>query len=165
MPRPATKKQLIDLAEKEFATFNKLIASLPPEESLPVSTPENWAPVDFAAHLWEWQDMFFGWYEAGCRGENPPTPAPGYKWSQLPALNLSIYRKHQDRSLKEVVNDLRASHARLIELAGQLSEEDLFTPGRFTWTRTNTLAAYLTSAGSSHYLWARKEIQKMIKNR
>ncbi|MHC1783850.1 MAG: ClbS/DfsB family four-helix bundle protein [Anaerolineaceae bacterium] len=164
MPRPSTKKQLIELAEQEFAALENQISALPPLESLPASTPENWTPVDFAAHLWEWQHMLFGWYEAGCRGENPPTPAPGYKWNQLPALNLVIYHKHQNRTLKEVMADLRESHRRLLELVRELPEEVLFTTGRFTWTRTNTLGAYIVSAGSSHYLWARKEIQRSLKN-
>jgi hypothetical protein len=164
MPRPSTKNQLIELAEREFAALEKQIASLPPLENLPASTPENWSPVDFIAHLWEWHKMLFGWYEAGCRGENPPTPAPGYKWSQLPALNLEIYQKHQGRPMKIVMEELRESHRRLMDLVRSLPEEILFTSGRFTWTRTNTLGAYIVSVGSSHYLWAKKEIQKSLKH-
>jgi hypothetical protein len=43
------------------------------------------------------------------------------------------------------------------------SEEDLFTPGRYAWTKQNLLAAYFASATSSHYVWAKKEIRKCLK--
>ncbi len=164
MPRPSTKKHLIDLAESEFAALEKLFAALPPVEEHPAGTPENWAPADFLAHLCEWQEMFFTWYEGGCRGENPPTPAPGYKWSQLPALNLAIFHKHHGRPYDEILADLRDSHRRLMELAARLPDEELFSPGKYAWTRSNNLSAYMISAGSSHYLWARKEIQKALKH-
>jgi hypothetical protein len=164
MPRPATKNQLIDLAEKEYQTLISQIKTLPPEEHQLESTPENWSAADFLAHLWEWQAMFFDWYEAGCRGENPPLPAQDYKWSQLPALNLMIYKKHLGRPLKDLLAEIETSHRRLLDLISSLPEEDLFTPGRYPWLRTNTLAAYMTSIGSSHYLWACKEIRKIAKS-
>jgi hypothetical protein len=39
----------------------------------------QWSVKDTLAHLYEWKQMFFTWYESGLRGENPVLPAPGYK--------------------------------------------------------------------------------------
>lgn len=164
MPRPTTKTQLLAASQKEFDALMQHIRKLTPAQMDLSGTPEEWSVKDFTAHLLEWQKMFFGWYEAGLRGEIPPTPAEGYKWNQLPELNLVIYRKYQDRCLDELLVELRDSHQRTIQLVFTLSEEDLFTPGRFSWTRTNTLAAYINSNTSGHYLWARKEIQKNVNN-
>lgn len=160
MPRPSTKRQMIDLAVKEFSALVSMIEKLPPVENRPTGSEDEWAGEDFIAHLLEWQNMFFGWYTSGCRGETPAVPAPGFKWNQLPALNLEIYRKFQGRPIKELFAALAESHQKLIELIEWLPEEDLFAPGLFAWQKNNTLAAYIVSVGSSHYLWARKEIRK-----
>ncbi len=44
-----------------------------------------------------------------------------------------------------------------------MSNEELFTAGRYAWTKKNTLGTYMVSATSSDYLWARKEIRKGFK--
>ncbi|MEZ4835061.1 MAG: ClbS/DfsB family four-helix bundle protein [Caldilineaceae bacterium] len=83
----------------------------------------------------------------------------------MPALNQMIYEKHRHRPLGEVTADFQRSHIETLALIQSLSNEDLFTAGRFTWTKTNTLGAYFVSNTSSHYLWARKEIRKGLKAR
>jgi hypothetical protein len=60
--------------------------------------------------------MFFHWYEAGRRGETPHTPAEGFKWSQLPALNQQIYEQYKNWPLEKVFEAFRASHRRAVEL-------------------------------------------------
>jgi hypothetical protein len=104
--------------------------------------------------------MALGWYAAGLRGEVPEVPAPGYKWNQTPQLNRAIFEKHRGRPLDEVVADVRASRREILGVIESLSDADLFAPGRFAWTRNNTLGAYFVSATSSHYLWARTRIAR-----
>jgi len=56
-------------------------------------------------------------------------------WSQLPALNQHIYEKHRDRPLADVLEGFRASCEQVMALVGSLSEEELFTPGRYAGGR------------------------------
>lgn len=163
MPKPVTKTQLLTQSEKEYNALEQFLSALTPEQMLQPGALGEWSVKDVLAHLLEWQQMFFGWYEAGQRGEMPAMPAEGYKWSQLPALNQAIFLKHHDRSLDDILAQFRASHRQTLELIQTLTEEQLFIPGSFAWTRTNKLAAYIAANTSSHYHWARTEMRKGLK--
>jgi hypothetical protein len=163
MSRPLNKAQLIEAGQKEYAALEKLIAPLTPGQMTRPPAPDEWSIKDVLAHLHEWQQMFFRWYDAGLRGEKPAVPAEGYKWSQLPALNRHIYETYRDLPLAEVLRLFRESHKQTMELIASLREEDLLTPGRWPWMNQNPLIAYLNANAGSHYRWARGEIRARIK--
>jgi len=163
MPRPFTKAQILAESQKEHDALEQLLTTLTPEQIIQPGALGAWSVKDVLAHLYEWEQMALGWLAAGQRGETPHVPAEGYKWSQLPALNQAIYEKHRDRPLDEMLNLFRASYNQITAAIENLSEEELFTPGRFPWMNKNALAAYFVSATSSHYRWARTEIRKGLK--
>jgi uncharacterized protein (TIGR03083 family) len=163
MPRPFTKAQILTENQKEHDALEQFLTTVTPEQMTQPGALGDWSVKDVLAHLYEWEQMVLDWHAAGQRGETPHVPAAGYKWSQLPALNQSIYEKHRDRPLDEMLNLFRASYRQVMAIIESLSEEDLFTPGRFPWMNKNTLAAYFVSCTSSHYRWARTEIRKGLK--
>jgi hypothetical protein len=163
MPRPITRSQLLAEIDKERPALEKQIASLTPGQIADPGTVGEWSVKDVLAHLIEWEQMVIGWVTAGQRGETPAVPAPGYKWSETPALNQHIYEKHRDRPLQEVLDQFHTSHRQILDLLLSLSDEDLTTPRRYPWTRDNALLTYFVSATSSHYRWARTEIRKGLK--
>lgn len=163
MPRPTTKSALMDENRDKYAALEAWLAGLTPEQMVQPGLLGDWSVKDVLAHLHEWHAMLLRWYAAGLRGENPPTPAEGYTWAQLPVLNKRIYETYRDRSLEEVITKFRTSHQELQVLIDSLSEEDLFTPGLYGWMRQNKLSAYFKSCGSSHYHWALTEMRKGLK--
>lgn len=163
MPRPINKTQLLEVAHKEYRKFEMYLSSLSPEQMKAGNTPQK-SVKDVLAHLYEWQQMFFAWYEIGLRGEKPAVPAPGFNWGQLPALNQAIYEKYENMPLDDVLMMFRASHAQSIQFIENLSDGELATPGLYPWMNRNTLLAYLNSTTGSHYLWALKEIKKSLIN-
>jgi hypothetical protein len=127
-------------------------------------THGGWSVKDILAHLVEWQEMNFGWYAAGLRGERPAMPAPGYTLRDLPRLNQMIFRKHHRRPLQAVLRDYHSYHERTIRLIKSLSDEDLITLGRFSWTGPSwTLSDYLRASTAAHYLWARTRIRRWMR--
>jgi hypothetical protein len=58
---------------------------------------------------------------------------------------------------------LKQSHAKVIALIEQFSNEELFEKKHFPWTGTTNLGSYCISAASSHYDWAMKNIKAQIK--
>jgi hypothetical protein len=163
MSRPLNKAQLLATSEKEYTALEKLIAPLTPGQMTRPPAAGEWSVKDVLAHLYEWQQMFFRWYEAGLHGEKPAVPAEGYKWSQLPALNQHIYETYRDLPLEEALRLFRSSHRKTMELIAKLSEEDLLTPGRWPWMNQNPLIAYLNANTGSHYRWARGEIKARVR--
>lgn len=163
MSRPLNKTQLLAAIDKEYGVIEKFLAPLTPEQMAFAPAPGAWAVKDVLAHLYEWQQMFFRWYEAGSRGETPAVPAPGYKWSQLPALNQAIYEQYQSLTPQQALGMFRESHQKTVRLIETLPEADLTAPGLYKWMNQNTLMAYLNSVTAAHYVWALKDAKKALK--
>lgn len=165
MPRPTSKNDLLAAVEKERGALEELLSGISPEEMIEPGTVGSWSIKDVLEHVLEWEQMCLGWYRAGLKAEFPELPAPGFKWNQTPQLNQQIFENYRDLLLDDILAKFKASHHEILAVIQQLSNEDLFTAGRFLWTKKNTLGAYFVSATSSHYLWARKEIRKGRKAR
>jgi uncharacterized protein (TIGR03083 family) len=150
-------------SREQYDALAALLDTLTPDQMTDPGTVGDWSVKDVLAHLTAWSRMFLGWYEAGKRGEQPVTPAEGYNWQQIPALNQRIYEQHRDRPLADTLADFRAAHAAAMSAIESMSDEEMFTPKVYAWTKTTTLGSYAVSATCSHYDWARKEIRKGIK--
>lgn len=103
--------------------------------------------------------MTLGWYTTAMAGGIPEIPAAGHTWRTTPALNSEIWEALQASSLDAELNQLAATHARLLEIIATHSDDELFTKKRYAWTRTTSLGAYLIGATSSHYAWAATKIR------
>jgi hypothetical protein len=163
MPRPTSQKQLLEFAQSNYDALQKIITPLSETEMVEAGCVGDWSVKDVLAHLYEWQQMVTRWYAVGKAGENPVTPHEDYTWREIPALNQHIYETYKDHDLSDIQAMLSQSHDDIMSLIATIDDEELFTPKVYTWTKTTTLGSYLTSATSSHYDWARKEIRKGLK--
>jgi uncharacterized protein (TIGR03083 family) len=163
MPNPTTKDALLAEVRSERDALEESLAALTPQQMVVPGAIADWSVKDVLAHLAEWEQLLLVWYQAGLRGEIPPIPAPGYSWAQMDDLNQEIYEKYRDLSLDEVQAYFRASHRQVLEAVQTMTEDELFTPGKFAWTKQNALAAYVVPCTSEHYEWARHEMRKGLK--
>ena len=164
MAAPKNKAQLLAETEMERDALAAMLGSMSRQQLLWAGA-YGWSAKDFAAHLAEWERMFFGWYDAGLRGEDPPVPAEGYTWATEHELNQAIYERHRDEQLEHVLADWRDTSRRLLLGINGISEADLFTPGRYSWTGRGTLASFVYECGPNHYRWAATEIKRGLKFR
>lgn len=162
MGRRLPKKELLSEIQRERRLLDDALSLLTTRQMTKAgATRGGWSVKDILAHLVEWQQMNLDWYAAGMRGEKPAMPAPGYTLRELPRLNQMIYRKHHRRSLDAVMRDYHHYHERVVTLIESLSDNELVTLGRFSWTGNSwTLSDYLRASTAAHYLWARKHIRR-----
>ncbi|HEY5544674.1 MAG TPA: ClbS/DfsB family four-helix bundle protein [Gemmatimonadaceae bacterium] len=162
MGKRLRKQALMDEIRRERAALDETLVGLTPRQMTRAGvTRGGWSVKDVLAHLVEWQQMNLDWYAAGLRGEKPAMPAPGYTLRELPRLNEMIYRKHHRRSLQAVRRDFESHHDQIVALISSLSDSDLVTLGRFSWTGPSwTLSDYLRASTAAHYLWARTRIRR-----
>ena len=165
MPKPTTKEQLLKEIQKERDSLEEFLSELSVEEAIWPGALGPWSAKDVMAHLLEWEQMFLGWHKAGLKGKITEKPAPGFKWSQLPQLNQQIYEKYCDQSLPEVQKQFRASYRQIMKTIQGLGEEELFQSGRFAWTEKHPIVAFIVPNTSSHYRWARTEMQKGMRKK
>jgi uncharacterized protein (TIGR03083 family) len=157
---PKTKEALLEDIRRQRDALEKFVASLAPEKLEAPGAIADWSVKDVLAHLAEWEQLLLVWYQAGLRGELPRLPAEGYTWAQMDDLNQAIYEKYHGWSLQDVQDFYHSSYAQVLEAVQGMAESDLFTPGRFAWTKQNTLADYVVPCTSEHYEWAREEMSK-----
>lgn len=163
MPKPTTREELLKETFDERAKLEALLKSIPEDVFESKKVASEWTAKDVISHLIAWEQMVILWVKSGYEGKTIPVPAEGFKWSELPALNDKIYREHKDDPADEVLARFGQSYRQILDLLNSISEEDLFTPGLHKWQNKNMLSAYFKSSMSSHYLWARKEITKGLK--
>jgi hypothetical protein len=167
MGRRLRQKNLLDEIQIERKLLGEILATIPRRLMTRAGvTRGGWSVKDILAHLVEWQQMNFDWHAAGLRGEKPAMPAPGFTLRELPRLNEMIYRKHHRRSLQAILDDYRSYHERMVALIKTLSDADLITLERFSWTGPSwTLSDYLRASTAAHYLWAHVRIRRWWRKR
>jgi hypothetical protein len=165
MGKRLRKQQLLAEIEEQRTALDQCLALVPARLMTKAGvTHGGWSVKDILGHLVEWQQMNLDWYAAGQRGEKPAMPAPGFTLRELPRLNQMIYRKHHHRPLRSVLEDYHSYHARILALVETLSDADLVTLGRFSWTGPSwTLSDYLRASTPAHYLWARTRIRRWLR--
>lgn len=165
MSRPTNKNDLLLLSQQNFDALIDFVASIPDslrQNEFPEGTM-NRNIRDVLAHLHHWHLMFLDWYVVGMKGQKPDIPAKGYTWKTTPELNLKIRNDYQRTDLEEVIIKLKLSFQEVRKIIDKHSDDELFEKGKYTWTGTTSLGAYLVSATTSHYDWALKLIKKATK--
>ena len=118
---------------------------------------------DVLAHLYEWQRMLLGFIDSNRNGQPRPFLPSPHTWRTTPTLNHEIWTQYQDAELEAIREDLADSHAAVMTLIGEFTNEELFIKAYFPWTGTTSLGSYCVSATSSHYEWAIKKLRAYLK--
>ena len=168
MPRPTNKKELLELAEKNFNKLLEFIDDLPDE--IRTKTFKNdelndrdKSVSDVICHLHEWHLMMQNWYKIGMSGKKPAIPAEDVTWQTLPVLNRRIWEKYKGTDLKKAIAMFKKSYKDVMALIEKHTDDELFTKKKYPWTGTTSLGAYLISATSSHYDWGLKTVKPLKK--
>lgn len=163
MARPTTKDELLERMESEVQRLHEAVASLETADRVVPGACEDWSVKDLLAHLDAWHEMFLGWEAAGSAGDQPDMPAPGFGWSDTPALNQQIWARTKDDGLEDVAKRFLTSYQAVRKVVEAYEDEDLFTKKRYPWTGSTSVGSYAVSATSSHYEWARKLVVRYAK--
>ena len=165
MGRRLRKADLLREIEVERSALDNILALLSTRQmTQPDVTRGGWSVKDILAHLAEWQQMNLDWHAAGLRGEKPELPAPGFTWRELPRLNRKIYLKDHRRSLQFVLHAYRQNHDRIVALVKTISDSDLTTLGRYSWTGASwTLSDFFRANTAAHYHWAQTRIRRWLR--
>jgi hypothetical protein len=162
MPRARNKAELITYGNKEYKALCDLVNMLKQEKLETTEVFENRTVKDIIAHLHAWHLLFFEWYKVGMSGDKPYIPAKGYTFKDTPKLNEKLYQEYKNIKWEAIYKDFKDSHKKIMEIIENHSEEDLTQKKKYKWTGSTNLASYLASATSSHYVWAKKLIKKIL---
>jgi hypothetical protein len=167
MPRARSKIELLDFSAKNLDTLFLFIDELPNEKKNRVFTNDELNDrdktiADVLCHLYEWHQLLLKWIKANSMGKAQPFLPEPYNWKTYPAMNVELWKKHQNTPLADAEKMLKKSHKDVMAMIENFSDEELFTAKKYSWTGTSSLGSYCVSATASHYEWALKTI-KIIK--
>jgi uncharacterized damage-inducible protein DinB len=91
---------------------------------------EGWSVKDHLAHLAAWEESLLALLEGRDRdaalGLPPATLEAGNR--DVDWVNARIFEQNQEKPLDQVLEEYRASHARVLAAIGRLSDADLLRP-------------------------------------
>ncbi|PHV71566.1 hypothetical protein CS063_03080 [Sporanaerobium hydrogeniformans] len=175
MGRPTTKTDLLDVATANWDKMNSIISSMTEKE---LSTPLDFSSDikkkeahwnrdknlrDILIHLYEWHQLLINWINSNKAGENKPFLPEPYNWKTYGDMNVEFWKQHQNTSLEEAKKMLTKSYEKVMCLAEEFSDEELFSKDVYKWVGGSTLGSYFVSSTASHYDWAIKKLKAHIK--
>lgn len=164
MPIPETRSELTELVTKTFAKLRVELERAGPElGQLPCV--EQWSVKDLlAVRVW-WTEHVVEWIDAGRRGECPPTPAPGYRWSETPRLNAEIVEASRNDSYQEIRDRLQRGFERVLATIDALDDRELLETGIFEWAGKWPISRWISINTARQYTTARTYVRRALRQR
>ena len=122
------------------------LARFSEEELLAPRLHGGWSLKDLIAHFGFWEGRIVTLYGQLLRGEEPAADEP-----PLDELNAQAFVQSQARSLDEVRRAEREAYTQLLAITVPASEDMLFNPQRFAWTRGTPFAEWIENNTYGHY--------------
>lgn len=172
MPRPQSKKELLEAASTNYEKLSQFIEAMTDEE---LNTPFDFSKDekkkeahwkrdknvrDVIIHLYEWHKLMLKWIENMEEGTvKRPFLMEGYNWKTYGDMNQIFWKNNQSVSLNEALKLFEESHRKIVESIKKISEDILFQRSPFDWVGTSSIGSYYVSVTSSHYEWALKKLK------
>jgi hypothetical protein len=113
---------------------------------------DDWTMKDVIAHLTGWRQNSVARMEAAVNDGALILPwTAGGDDDDYEPINQRIYATNRERPLADVLMDSRESFDRLEAAVSALSEDDLFTPGRYSWLDGAALGPAVIEGTVGHF--------------
>ncbi len=132
MDEAMNKATLLDRMHKGYDELDALLITFTPEQMTTEGVSGTWSIKDILAHLTAWQQRTLDRLDASARNEEPRTPNIANE-EEMNQLNERFYQENGERILMDVLADYHAAYKRMVTAVEQATDEDLFSPGRFSW--------------------------------
>lgn len=163
MTKQQSKAELLKDIESEHRRLESTLAALTNKAMTRRGVVGDWSVKDILAHMSAWEQLFLSWYKSGLEEGIPSNSPVGMSRKAIDALNLEIFNQYQRTSLRDVLTQFQNSYQQILGIVHSISEEDMFTPGRYVWTDRWALVDYIAGNTCNHYRWARSKIHQWLK--
>lgn len=177
MPRAKSKAELIKSATENYQKLLDMIDNMSEAEKSTEfdfsndmkKTERHWSRDknvrDIYIHLYEWHQMMLDFIKNNVEKKlNKQFLLEPYTWKTYGDMNIMLWEKHQNTSEKDARKMFEKSHADVLKLVDQFTDQELFEKSFYNWTGTTNLGSYFISVMPSHYDWAMKKLKAHKKN-
>lgn len=177
MPRAKSKAELQKAATENYQKLLDMIDNMSETEKStkfdfrgdPKKTERHWGRDknvrDIYIHLYEWHQMMLDFAKNNVEKKlDKQFLLEPYTWKTYGDMNMMLWENHQDTSEADARKMFEQSHADVLELVDNFTDQELFEKGFYDWTGTTNLGSYFISVMPSHYDWAMKKLKAHKKN-
>ena len=125
---PGSKAELMSEIKREWKLLMDVVDRLD-EQKMTMPDEGGWSPKDNLAHLSEWMNSLMGYH----MDKRPPeevmrlTKEQTEGWD-MEIINPVLYERNKDRSIDDVLTELKQTYERLLAKLDAMSFEDLLQP-------------------------------------
>jgi hypothetical protein len=159
---PENKQELMHAIKREWGLLMDVVARLDRQQ---MTTPDagGWSPKDNLAHLSEWMNSLMGYH----MDKRPPhevmrIPEEAAKGWDMEVINPILFERNKDRSVEDVLSELRRVYDTLLTKLEAMSFDELMTPRHPEDPEKRPLLLWVIGDTSDHFAEHRATIEKML---
>ena len=159
---PENKNELMAVIRREWGLLMDVVARLNEQQML---TPDagGWSPKDNLAHLSEWMNSLMGYHmDKRPAHEVMRLPEEATKGWDMEVINPILFDRNKDRSIEDVLGELRSTYDTLLAKLDAMSFDDLMRPRHANDPEKRPLLLWVIGDTSDHFAEHRATIEKML---
>jgi hypothetical protein len=160
---PGSKAELMSAIKREWKLLMDVVAKL--EAANKIITPDEggWSPKDNLAHLAEWMNSLMGYH----LDRRPPHEVMGVsedvtKGWDMEVINPVLYERNKDRSVEDVMEELKQVYEKLVTKLDAMSIEDLLKPRHANDPEKRPVLMWVLGDTTEHFAEHRETIEKLL---
>ena len=159
---PGTKGELMSAIEREWSLLMAVIQKLDSNKIISAD-PSGLSPKDYLAHLAEWMKILLGHYMDKRPAHEVMGVAPEvtHNWD-FEARNQLLFERNRDRSVEDVLNELKSVYAELITRLNAVSFDDLMKPRQAFDPAKRPLLVFVLRGTTWHFAEHRQTIEASL---
>ena len=159
---PGSKEELMSAIRREWKMLMAVVEKLDEQK---MTTPDEggWSPKDNLAHLTEWMNSMMG-YHIDRRPSHEVmrmTEEQTRDWD-MEVINPVLFERNKDRSIEDVMNELKQTYEKVLAKLDTMSYEDLMKPRHANDPEKRPLLLWVLGDTSEHFAEHREVIEIML---
>jgi hypothetical protein len=159
---PGSKEELMSAIRREWKLLMDVVEKLD-EQKMTSLDEGGWSPKDNLAHLSEWMNSLMGYHIDKRPAEEVMrlTPEQTRDWD-MEVINPVLYQRNKDRSIEDVMDELKQTYEKLLAKLDAMSFEDLLAPRHPNDPEKRPLLMWVLGDTSEHFAEHREVIERML---
>lgn len=160
---PGSKAELMSAIKREWKALMDVVAKLEAANKMTTRDEGGWSPKDNLAHLSEWMNSVMGYH----MDKRPPhevmrIPEEVARGWDMEVINPILFERNKNRSLEDVMGELKQTYEKVIAKLEGMSFEDLMKPRHAEDPEKRPLLLWVIGDTSGHFQEHRETIEKML---
>jgi hypothetical protein len=160
---PGSKAELMSAIKREWKALMDVVAKLEAANKMTTRDEGGWSPKDNLAHLSEWMNSVMGYH----MDKRPPhevmrIPEEAARGWDMEVINPILFERNKNRSLEDVMGELKQTYEKVIAKLEGMSFEDLMKPRHAEDPEKRPLLLWVIGDTSGHFQEHRETIEKML---